>query len=1565
MTSPFPATTVPGLANIVSTQFAGRPTFEQVAQNTLAQAIKQTYPSLAVDLSKTRLVTQQARDDWTVEPLMARVLEHLALGTPLDIKDVAGRRCFLSQNMPHHLSPPDARLDMSVIETAIKELPWSVPFELQDALTSYWNADIDASPTTQAHKGTSRWRWLSDVLKNALHIHGLQQPELAPLAQEALEQIVRWPNRDLRLRRNSDAPVHAYSLATIVTHGAVNTVLPGEDVLLVHSRNGASVILLCRPGSPVQPFESLEAFNAHWGEYIASRYLVDDVTCQRNEITGDVFDTQAAMILDRQLADLKAVQLPAQIGLQNLATLYQELSDPARFLLDAPRATAPWTARLEPLLPDWLKQASLLDQTTFQRHSLALASAKKRNQGRTFLSGIVDIRAFAADALLTQMQANDDGATNAHPSPYQPDDVVLTFTVAAGYPGTAGIVEKRTMTLTELAINNLIFRPGGSVRISHRLGLSLAPWLTADFIMRRNGLIEQVDIGTNYPRYLQQRLLDDPAQVQERQRMFAEQLPAQLALEALEQLHDTKDSMTRQGLSLVEALFQSDAADRQLGGQPVMIRRLAFLREPHAQPDIVTNMFVIERKDVNIGPHLLYRPLYAPSLQSFASREALLDAIATPGSLQDSVLTWMADASRTVYSNGGFVEPHYIRFFQGDEYSPIKKPAPAALAIDGVDDPLQQWLHNDQLLLYLYGSNARALVAQADRDSVSNRESRWAVFLEGGNLLFNVLLVPLLRGPAMLTAWLLNLIASATHDIPALGSEDPVARELAAVDLLLNLSLLAIQFPTAAAPAAIPLSETTKAQALRSAVPRAIAEQWPVPSLPRVFEGRVGLPDEHSETAGDLLDLRFTNSHQRLTSAQRTRIQRLRVPRPASLPKPIASGPFMGLYVIDSLWFAKVEGDLFRASPELDGSVRIADPQDPKQSGPLLQSDAQGNWSLDLRLRLRGGMAPKRMVVQRLQNARKKAELQSEYAAFIAQQPEQVNAIDIAQAVMERAKDAPALTEEQRAAKRKIFDELVQKQTSAYQKLLDSAAERAQLQIAFTPATVASLMENIVNNARKSFVVVEMDREAFYKAQPEFTQRGPGLAEAVARNIQGYFRFLDELSNLCDRAIRWLELKDQCLDALLNLDNPAGPQAYERLTQGRSSEEQNVFGVKALQLVTLKILSLKPSDRGLIDNLEKVVDPLLEQVRSHSDQIMFNLAPKEEFDFLESLTERYGQGIDALRGMKAVNGDDFETFHFDRLLKLVEGLYEDASSKLAAKVKPEPKPRKRPPKRTNASAGHSQKKVIQTRNNGVLIGDLKPAGTALPIDVVELRSEYDDQLLTTYSRHGDVWDPIRVEGSVAPRPTRPAHVIKAAARKLLGQLEKLLRSADRYKTQCRFPQEIEEIMNNEANRFRQYSTEFEKALPPPERTAADQVLIDQLSDAISRLTAKGNTLRTELSLQLPPTDGNLRYLFEQNKIHVAALGPRKAMKGARQDFIQEYAINDRDGFTIWYAHFHYETVATPKADFTVAHLKTKEHRKQHYHSLLAKATSPYAVVNVHRGQIGKPLAELRFLPLVQ
>lgn len=86
-------------------------------------------------------------------------------------------------------------------------------------------------------------------------------------------------------------------------------------------------------------------------------------------------------------------------------------------------------------------------------------------------------------------------------------------------------------------------------------------------------------------------------------------------------------------------------------------------------------------------------------------------------------------------------------------------------------------------------------------------------------------------------------------------------------------------------------------------------------------------------------------------------------------------------------------------------------------------------------------------------------------------------------------------------------------------------------------------------------------------------------------------------------------------------------------------------------------------------------------------------------------------------------------------------------------------------------------------------------------------------------------------------------------------------------------------------------------------------------------------------------------------------------RGRAARLYPEYAVNDRQGRPLWYAHFHYPEATTPKQDYSVAHLKTKAQRKLSYWSQLADAKSGQAVVIVHRGQIGRVLAERWFLPL--
>ena len=316
---------------------------------------------------------------------------------------------------------------------------------------------------------------------------------------------------------------------------------------------------------------------------------------------------------------------------------------------------------------------------------------------------------------------------------------------------------------------------------------------------------------------------------------------------------------------------------------------------------------------------------------------------------------------------------------------------------------------------------------------------------------------------------------------------------------------------------------------------------------------------------------------------------------------------------------------------------------------------------------------------------------------------------------------------------------------------------------------------------------------------------------------------------------------------------------------------------------------------------------------------------------------------------------------------LIEELYQDVNLQLANAIQPSDPNPVRTPKRQPTAPGKPQKKVIRTRRKGTLIGDLKPAGSSLPIEVVEVRSEESNQLLSLYSQDGDEW--VEFKEPLAPSPPAPSRglsLVKGEARKLLAMLDAHLQRAQRYRSVCRHPEEVQEILLYEGTRYDRLATELDRtiqALPLAERLAADLALASQLREAGMRLTRQGDALRLQLSLELPPTHGTLEYLLAQKQVAIARYSERVPLSGERRDFIQEYAVTDLNGAPLWYAHFHYPKHDTPKADYSVAHLKTKAQQKQSYYSLLAKTQSPQAVVNVHRGLIGKALAERWFLPL--
>lgn len=599
-------------------------------------------------------------------------------------------------------------------------------------------------------------------------------------------------------------------------------------------------------------------------------------------------------------------------------------------------------------------------------------------------------------------------------------------------------------------------------------------------------------------------------------------------------------------------------------------------------------------------------------------------------------------------------------------------------------------------------------------------------------------------------------------------------------------------------------------------------------------------------------------------------------------------------------------------------------------------------------------MPPKRIAAERERKANRIKALEDDFQHCLQLQ----STVDAAEARQ------TGLRGRQLAEARKHYDTTLQTQTLSQQKVLDSLKEREALNKPLSLKTTLALLHDAVSNARKHVAIAELDRDDLYLAHPQYRQAGPAFEAAVLLEPEKYRRFASQVTDINERSIRWLEFKDRYLEHLRGMGS-TGVKQFNDMTANRP-KEITALSIKDLQLQTLKYLTIKDFGAPLFKAFDRVITPLQQQVRTHAELNTLALSASDRLRVLESLVEHYGSALDGLHGLGIIDVEGLHPAYSARLLKLIEGLFEEVTQRLAQEVKPVAHTSSQPAGQPQVMVGRPAKRVIKTRRRGTLIGDLQSIGN---VEIVEVRNEHNQQVLGSYSQQGDVWVEYVVQTPPqAPAAPRGLSLVKGEARKLLAMLNDHLRRGEHYKKTSRHPQEVQEVLNYEAVRYDKFATELDRAIqaqPENARVPADQTLANDMRQAGVRLTELGQTLRKQLCLELPPTHGNLEYLLDQRQANVAQLGARIQLSGERRDFIQEYAINDPKGHPLWYAHFHYPAANTPNADYTAAHLKTREQRRQSYYSLLANAQSPQSVVDVHRGLIGKALAQRWFLSFPQ
>ncbi len=1273
---------------------------------------------------------------------------------------------------------------------------------------------------------------------------------------------------------------------------------PAQMLPLLVLGSETPTLLLFSPATGVRALERLEdalglipdALSAQALEWFALEPL------------DDPFTLLAAACADGQRREIEAITPSAARTPGQLQALLDHILDPRRWFA---ATLTPAQQRLQHALPLWLTHADDQDITAYTRHLTALAVVQHEAAGRDFLEGIAPIERFAANALQACLDAEPNAAG------VRVDDITLTFTrvAGAGMPGgfAVGEVEHLSLSLTQLALENLSGFAHSPITIVLK-GRPTPATLTYALL---KACVTQVDIGQRYPDLLKRTFITDTVEATRRERLFVAQLRAQLPLLALEQKIKREHGLTASGYRLLAAGVQATAT--------AALWPLAFKARPGDGADVAVNMYVIGPRDGTGGPHLLYRPLLQPALQEYASQEALFAAIKAPGPVQDSVLDWLAPTRRHVYANGGFAEPHIAQMFQGDEFTPPSRPAPAQLSKQTVTgDPLHQ----------VFVGTVQALVTLADAQSISNAQARWATLKAGGWLLFGTLL-PLVTGPVGLAGWLFQLMASVQQDSTVLADADSPDASQATVDLLVNLALVLAHHLSPHG-----VSEHSRLEPAAPTAPRHV-----VPATRALINTR---------PSG------WFSGTDVLSPALQARLEGMSLNPEAAKGTLEARGALKGLFRDGAQWQADVRGRRYRVQAR-HASVRVVS-ADGDTLGPWLKRLADDRWDIDLRLRLVGGNADEAIAERQRAEADSVPVLTAELARIRAQVESADRAINIARGLI----DNRVASEAQRtAAHDRFVQELKGKLNNVLLEVQVLKSLRAKGPRRGYEAELCSTLESLILTEQLLTVQMRTQTARVHAVLGPALERTEAvdddavMTEDERKDHQAIVDGLRRLAEINDNAIRWRAMENRHLQELKAVPR-FGRDKAEALTLSAGTQP-SVLDLQALQVTTLWGLALD-SSRAKVDDvffqeLHKVVERVRWATRSHASlEHLAQASGAERIELLESITRVYAETYDSFEFWREVEAEHFNAEFLDQLQQLLTRLNYEAELQLTDLLSAVPTP--------VPTRGRARQKIIRMRNQDMLVATLRePSADALG-EVAELKDDKEVVIASFTQADDGVWEQVQMPTArVAPMPALSRLLDQGQT--LLGQVEPAISKVLRQASTANEPQSLQDILEHQANTLRECAKAINQRLLQEDvaRLAATtraraQTRAHELTAAASRLVEQGLQARVSAVKARPPTQAGIDFLSRHDEVRICRMEDRVALKGKRNDFLQVYGVFDaNDHQALCYAHFHYETAQAFNDHFTAAHLKTPE---QHRLGKQAQAqVQAQAFARIQAGQSGR------------
>ncbi|NCE84768.1 hypothetical protein [Pseudomonas sp. Q1] len=1489
----------PELIDALIAQMCTGPAFREVAATMLRAQLKTLYPDWDMDPNTIVVGTPS----WDVKDgQVIPIGRDYAVLTDILVVQAVFALPMLYLEGQHFLAQlpivePAVHLPVRILDIAgvMNTLAPIMLRAYQQAQLDYWNS-IENS-------GGSRWHSLSMILRDFWNIN--QVPGLTEDDCFMARQLFQTPDAATRKRETFDAPrAYVIDIDEVDAEGKANHVDDYLISVLIGKQQGAEVILTQSLFSGFKKYHSLEAL----GQDLPLLTVANKEQRWRLvEPEGDFFDYLACALISIQVKDIGAIDV------SDLDTPDAPRNNPAQPPAPRSKRSARPLQEYVHALPDWLTSASISDQDAYARHLKDLATLHSANEGRSYDEGISSLHAYTLERLKAEMLKDHPDADARW---LDGVEIVVRSPVVWGLFTVPGKIETTAFTLPELALQNLIALPLGNKSLRYHITLVLPQWFTVNYLER---LISRVDVGNTYPALIKEKLLAHPQEADRRQRLYAEHLRIQLPLLALQCKIRGESAIDEQGYAYVKAVMRAEPSDRQVQGQPIVIRPLAFVptRRADKTPDKVANMFVIGPQDPAAGPCLLYRPLLDNPLSQFPSPSNLLYALQQSVNLRESVLAWLPDTVSTDYAR-------YV--FPGD------LPSPWAV-VDFMVDPFKVWTMGGPVLLdqatitddqfkTLYHANANAMVTLADRQSVSNAEARWATFKRTGWMTFNLAL-PFLARTVGIAAWIWQIMDELQVVVETRAHPEHDSTWTALTDLLQNIGMaITLHSASRSAPAGSVRNEPTPA-------PRPPAAPEPVTTSqqPTISAEALAVHDQPLIVSGAI---------NRAPPRLATVLDSFKVSKPDTLGEAHhEAGPWQDLYRGGQHWYAPVGERWFQVTVDEGETVLIVDARNPSRTGPPLVHNSKGQWFIDTRLRLRGG-SPKLMSTKARALARQKAEeLRRQLEIFESQKKANQEALQNARQAM----DAQPSTSTQ--ALRQAYLQTLQTQRTEYETALQMLKEMnvheptaqyapkalsyIKAQARLTQATLSEILSRftpkwrIVHEQLQRQAVVSMERPIEdFREMRELT----GALLVQLEYMHGRFR----------------ELKSLARDGAVLLD-----------TLKSSMPVYSVDDLKAIRVSLSRNLCL-PKDTlqtapeawseidNIIDTADVAIQCLRDTLEERSDRRL-----DERFDTLSNLVEQFQLLDERLQDFPVEYSAHAITDKLQELRGELSGFQRRAARNLGVLsaergvLRSRPTPPSTPPR--------PLKQFIHTRYGGLLIGEPRLNEVGLETGLVDIRSPLTHQILATYhEKSKGVW----VLHERAPSPSaEPAEVDLQLT---INQGQALLDGLPAFQARARAhsnladrePFGIEYLYHKHAQRLEKASNAIEQALTQHNITESNAMALPAsevtkaIDSALAQLYQQSNQLVQRALRSSPPTVTAVQWLKQHNTIAIKKTVNRRRIKSHTPDYLDEYTISDRvTREVLWYAHFHYSANWTPDKSMLSARLKTPAE-----HSLGAAADSP-------------------------